>query len=97
MKTIIRNGRIYLDGKLVKQEMLIDGKKIAMIAEKITEKADKIIDAQGAAVFPGFIDLHAHLRGPWSDLQGRHCIWHQKRCKGWFYRCLRHAEHRAGN
>ncbi|MDY0319927.1 MAG: amidohydrolase family protein, partial [Candidatus Cloacimonadaceae bacterium] len=64
MKTIIRNGRIYLDGKLVKQEMLIDGKKIAMIAEKITEKADKIIDAQGAAVFPGFIDLHAHLRDP---------------------------------
>ncbi|NLN34914.1 MAG: dihydroorotase [Candidatus Cloacimonetes bacterium] len=64
MKTIIKNARVYMDGKLLKRELLIDGKKIALIAEKIKDKADKTIDAAGAAVFPGFIDLHAHLRDP---------------------------------
>ncbi|MDD2507020.1 MAG: dihydroorotase [Candidatus Cloacimonetes bacterium] len=64
MKTLIKNARVYLDGKLLKRELLIDGKKIALIAEKISDKADKTIDAAGAAVFPGFIDLHAHLRDP---------------------------------
>lgn len=64
MKTLIKNARIYQNSKLVKAEMLIDGKKIAQIASKIEIKADKTIDAGGAAVFPGFIDLHAHLRDP---------------------------------
>jgi dihydroorotase len=64
MKTIIINARVYQDGKLVKRELLLDGKKISKIAEHITDKADKTIDAAGAAVFPGFIDLHAHLRDP---------------------------------
>jgi dihydroorotase len=64
MKTLIKNARIYQNSKLVKAELLIDGKKIAQIASKIEIKADKTIDAGGAAVFPGFIDLHAHLRDP---------------------------------
>ncbi|MDD4232260.1 MAG: dihydroorotase [Candidatus Cloacimonetes bacterium] len=64
MKTIIKNARIYMDGKLLRKEMLIDGRKIASIAKQIDDRADRTIDAAGAAIFPGFIDLHAHLRDP---------------------------------
>ena len=64
MKTIIKNAKIYLDGKLVKKELLIDGKRISKIESKIEDKAQNTIDAKGSVVFPGFIDIHAHLRDP---------------------------------
>jgi len=56
MKTIIKNARIYMDGKLLRKEMLIDGRKIASIAKQIDDRADRTLDAAGAAIFPGFID-----------------------------------------
>lgn len=64
MKTIIKNAKIYLDNALQAQELLIENKRISKIAPQITEKADTVIDAAGACVFPGFIDIHAHLRDP---------------------------------
>ncbi len=64
MKILINNAKIYTHGKLSKSDILIDRKKIVKIAAKITDKADKTINAQGCHVFPGFIDLHAHLRDP---------------------------------
>ena len=64
MKIIIKNAEVYIAGKLVKKDLLIDRKRIAKIENRIDEKADKMIDARGCCVFPGFIDLHAHLRDP---------------------------------
>jgi len=64
MKILIKNAEIFLAGKLVKKDLLIDRKRIAKIEAKLDEKADKVIDAKGCCVFPGFIDLHAHLRDP---------------------------------
>lgn len=64
MKILIQNAKIYQHGKLIKSDILLDRKRIAKIAPKINEKADKTIDAAGACIFPGFIDLHAHLRDP---------------------------------
>nr|MDK2850932.1 dihydroorotase [Candidatus Cloacimonadota bacterium] len=64
MKTIIKNAQVYLDGNLTKKDLLIDRKRISKIADFIDVKADKIIDAKGSVVFPGFIDIHCHLRDP---------------------------------
>lgn len=64
MKIYIKNANIYQNGKLKKSEILIDRKKIVKIGTKLNASAEKIIDAQGACVFPGFIDLHVHLRDP---------------------------------
>lgn len=64
MKILIKNAKVYQNNKLIKADILIDRKRIAKIASKLNEKADKIIDASDACVFPGFIDLHAHLRDP---------------------------------
>ncbi|MDD4309534.1 MAG: dihydroorotase, partial [Candidatus Cloacimonetes bacterium] len=62
MKILIKNTKVYQDGKLQTADLLIDRKRIAKIAPAIDIAADKVIDAAGACVFPGFIDLHVHLR-----------------------------------
>mgnify|MGYP000954419456 FL=1 len=70
MKTLIKNANIYQNGKLTPGEILIERKKIIKISRGMASsdytanKVDKIIDAKGACVFPGFIDLHSHLRDP---------------------------------
>ena len=64
MKVLIKNAEIYQNGKIEKQDLYIERKRIAKIAKELNLKADKVIDAAGCVVFPGFIDLHAHLRDP---------------------------------
>ena len=59
--TIIANGIIYCgDGKApIKGSVGIKDGKIAAIG-KIGKSCNKLIDAQGRAVSPGFIDIHTH-------------------------------------
>ena len=64
MTVLIKNGHVVdpLTKKDGVYDVLVEGKKIQKIAEKIDEKADRVIDARGTYVLPGFIDLHVHLR-----------------------------------
>jgi dihydroorotase len=64
MKKLIKNGMVYYKGAFVKKDILIIDDKFAEIKEKITDKADETIDAKGKHVFPGFVDIHSHLRDP---------------------------------
>lgn len=64
MKTLIKNGKAYIDGKFTSVNILIEDDKIIKIAPKFTAEADQTIDAKGCHIFPGFVDLHAHLRDP---------------------------------
>ena len=71
--TIIANGIIYCgDGKApIKGSVGIRDGKIAAIG-KIGKSCDKLIDANGLAVSPGFIDIHTHtdtnlLQAPLGD------------------------------
>src|SRR5690242_11577979 len=40
--------------------VLIDGGKIAAVTSDSSQSADKVIDAKGAIVCPGFVNLHVH-------------------------------------
>ena len=64
MKTLIKNASIYLDGKFVKQDVLIEDELISMIGPKLKDAADNTVDASGMHLCPGFVDLHSHLRDP---------------------------------
>lgn len=44
--------------------MLTEDQRIIGVKEHIEEQADRVIDAKGCYVMPGFIDLHVHLRDP---------------------------------
>ncbi len=45
-------------------DILIEKKSIVRVASSITIGKHKIMDAKGKHVFPGLIDMHAHLREP---------------------------------
>lgn len=63
---LIKNGRVIdpaskLDGV---RDVLIEGGKIKAVKSRVTSHESRVIDAKGMLVFPGLIDMHAHLRDP---------------------------------
>jgi N-acyl-D-amino-acid deacylase len=62
---IIRNGRV-VDGTgnpWYRADVAVKDGRIAAIGNLAAKSADKIIDAAGRAVTPGFIDVHTHVEG----------------------------------
>ncbi len=65
MKTLITNAHIISPGiDIPGGSVLIDGTKIAAVLQPgETAEADKVIDAAGNMLLPGFIDIHSHGAG----------------------------------
>ena len=66
MRILIRNGQVVdpsskTEGRF---DVLVEWDRIVRVAEQIDETADRVLDAEGCYVMPGFIDLHVHLRDP---------------------------------
>ena len=66
MTILIQNGHVIdpLTRKDGCYDVLIENDRIQKVAEKIEKEADRVIDAKGCYVMPGFIDLHVHFRDP---------------------------------
>ena len=62
MKTLIKNGQVYMNRHFEKKDLLLDDRKIAVIGDFLEpEDADTAVyDAEGCYVTPGFIDVHTH-------------------------------------
>jgi len=65
-KLLIRGGHVVdpanrLDGPA---DLLIEGGRIAKVGPRLTASDAGVVEAGGKLVFPGFIDLHVHLRSP---------------------------------
>jgi dihydropyrimidinase len=60
MTTLIRNGRLAVEGRIVEADLLLDQGRIAEVGRGIGA-AERVIDAGGAYVLPGFIDFHTHV------------------------------------
>ncbi|MCI8859541.1 MAG: dihydroorotase [Lachnospiraceae bacterium] len=69
MLLLIQNGTVINPGDQteIKADVLVEDGKIKKIAPKQKEKADRVIDAEGCYVMPGFIDMHVHLRDPGQE------------------------------
>lgn len=66
MTILIQNGHVIdpLTEKDGCYDVLIEEDRIKQVAETIEGTADRVIDAKGCYVMPGFIDLHVHFRDP---------------------------------
>ena len=66
MFTLIKGGTLYSPERMGIKDILIIGKKIAKISDRIDLPDNfypRFISASGKLVTPGFIDLHVHLLG----------------------------------
>ena len=66
MKILIQKGHVLdpLTGLDDICDVLVEEDRIVKVAKDISDEADRVIDASGCYVMPGFIDLHVHLRDP---------------------------------
>lgn len=64
-RIVIKGGTVKGAKIAGKADIVIEGERIAEIAENIATTAnDTIIDATGLVVAPAFVDVHVHLREP---------------------------------
>jgi dihydropyrimidinase len=53
MSVLIKGGRVITAADDYVADVFIDGERITLIGESLTEEADKVIDATGKYVLPG--------------------------------------------
>ncbi len=73
---LIKNGKIY-DGSLnpsFKADIAINNDQIVKVAKSINGKAQRVIDAKGLIVTPGFIDMHTHVDDRMFYPENRACL-----------------------
>ena len=61
MRILIKNAFLVLEDRVEQGDLLTDGRMISQVGGVIDETCDKVIDAKGCYVFPGFIDTHTHF------------------------------------
>lgn len=64
MRMLLRGGQVYDHGHLAVMDMEITDGVVTRLEKDISTTADKVFDCRGLAVFPGFADVHVHLREP---------------------------------
>jgi dihydroorotase len=68
-RLLIRNGRLLDPSQDLDMsgDLLIDEGKIVEVGVGLASESAEILDAEGAWIAPGFIDMHAHLREPGEE------------------------------
>ncbi len=65
MSLLVKNGKVFTQGKLVETDVLCENGAITKISKGLT--GDNVIDASGKLVLPGVIDPHVHFRVPGGE------------------------------
>ena len=62
MSVVFRGGSVLTKDGVVAADLMVQGGEISEIGSGLS--ADEVVDISGLTIFPGFVDLHAHLREP---------------------------------
>lgn len=63
MSLLIKNGRVFLEGKIVEKNIYCEEGRIRSISSE-KKSADTVVNARRNLVIPGAIDPHVHFREP---------------------------------
>ncbi len=66
MDCVVKNGTVVTAEEIVDADIGIQGDRVVAIASGL--QSDKVIDAKGHYVFPGFVDAHVHLQLKIGDI-----------------------------
>jgi dihydroorotase len=61
---VIENAKVLLATGIEETTVVVDGDIVASIGPVVTHNGARVIDAAGAWLGPGLVDLHVHLREP---------------------------------
>ncbi len=65
MNCILKDAKVYIDGKFTEQDIfLADGTLFLEYTPTISNSGSATISFKNKYIFPGFIDVHVHLREP---------------------------------
>lgn len=65
MSLSITNGRVFRAGSLEEVDVRVENGTVTRVAENVRdETVDETLDADGALVLPGAVDVHVHFREP---------------------------------
>ncbi len=64
MKFAILNAMVYEDNSFKKKNIFIDNGLVSEISDRTADASRSLFDFENCYVFPGFIDVHVHLREP---------------------------------
>lgn len=65
LNVLFKNANIYFDGSIQKADLLVENGRVVSIGIGIVPKDDLcVIDVNNFYIFPGFADVHVHLREP---------------------------------
>ena len=62
MRILLKSAKVYTDGAVKVADMLLDGAELSYFSGEVSSLCCPII--HNTAVFPGFADVHVHLREP---------------------------------
>ena len=65
MRYRLKNAQLLVNGALCSVEVFVSGGRIVSIGNRVSCPTDTVsIDLHNAVLFPGFVDVHVHLREP---------------------------------
>lgn len=65
MDLVLRNGQAFIDGNIIKTDVGISEGRIVSVSSSVpAEAGTRILDFSNCIIFPGFTDVHVHLREP---------------------------------
>lgn len=64
MNYILTNANVFVQGNFIKSNVFIADGIITEISNRAPQDACPVFDLDGCFIFPGFIDVHVHLREP---------------------------------
>ncbi|MBR2043007.1 MAG: dihydroorotase [Clostridia bacterium] len=64
MEMLLKNAMVYTGHQFSTQDIIVSDGVIKAVGKSLFSNAAEIIDCQGLTIFPGFVDVHVHLREP---------------------------------